>query len=147
MTIYFPNTCLLPEIAKGKQLSDFFIQIFIESGEHFQIIHQYVDSFRLLLPNNIEKNCNVSNTKVTLVNKYKRSIHYTDVLIKSFEILLLPDFEKYLHRISVVVHFGISREIFLNLVPFTGMYFFLKVPHIEVKARFLLKPTKYRFQS
>lgn len=31
--------CILPEIAKCKQLSDFFIQIFIESGEHFQIIH------------------------------------------------------------------------------------------------------------
>lgn len=146
MTIYFPNICVC--YLKLLSVSNWVISLYRSSlkventFKSFTSMSTALDLSCLIIQ---IKTVMLAKQKVTRVTKYRISIHYTKVPIKSFQILLLPYFKKYLHRVSVVVHFSISREIFLNLIPFTGMNFFLKIPHIEVKARFLLKPTKYQF--
>lgn len=65
--------------------------------------------------------------------------------IKSFKILLLSNFKKYLHWVSIVINFSKSRQVLLNFIPFTSMHFLLKVFHVKEKAWFLLKPTKGQF--
>lgn len=53
--------------------------------------------------------------------------------IKSFKILLLPDFKEYLHGVSVIVNLSKPGKVLLNFVPFTSLYFLLKVFHIKEK--------------
>lgn len=60
--------------------------------------------------------------------------------IKSFQILLLPDFKEYLHRVPVIFNLCEPTQIPFNLIPFTSLDLIFKMLHIEEKTRLLLQP-------
>lgn len=58
--------------------------------------------------------------------------------IKSFQILLLPDFKKNLHRIPIVFNFSEATQIAFDFIPLSSLDLILKMFHIEEKTRLLL---------
>lgn len=61
-------------------------------------------------------------------------------LVQCFKVLLLPNFEKDLHGIAIVVHFSETREVSFNLLPVPIVHFIFKILHVKEEPRFLLKP-------
>lgn len=62
------------------------------------------------------------------------------LLIQGLEVLLLPNFEEDLHRISVIVHSGEAGEIPLDLIPVSTEHQILEILEVEEQPGFLFKP-------
>ena len=83
-----------------------------------------------------------SSTEAKVWKRFEKHL-----LIQSLEVLLLPDLEENLHWVAIIVNFGESRQIFLNLVPIPTLHEIFKVFHAEEETRFLFKPAKIQKQK
>lgn len=66
------------------------------------------------------------------------------ILIKSLEILLLPNLKENLHGVSVIIKLGEPRQVLLDFIPLSRQHFLVKVLGIEEESRFFLQPARYK---
>lgn len=138
----------IPEILQCQQLSYLLKELFIKRCKHFKILHKDFYSFGPVMPAYTQ----LINTPIyihTWQTKHQSSAKLSCIpvklkqknsLIQCFKIFLLPNLEKYLHRIAIVVHLRETGEVPFNLLPIPIVHLILKILHVKEKARFLLKP-------
>lgn len=69
---------------------------------------------------------------------YYKFLRITNSLIQSLKVLLLSNFEKDLHGISVIIWTGEPGKIILNIIPVPAKHQLLKVLEVKEQSRFLL---------
>ena len=65
-------------------------------------------------------------------------LRITNLLIQSLKVLLLSNFEKDLHGISVIIWTGEPGKIILNLIPVPAKHQLFEVLEVKEQSRFLL---------